>query len=178
VDHGARSIVLIGMMGAGKSSVGRCLERRTGLQRFDIDDLVVAHVGRSIPQIFTEFGEAHFRDAETDVLAALNPRQSAIVVTGGGVVLRRANVSQLKRLGLVVWLDANEEVLLDRATRRRDRPLLERADPKSAVAKLISERAPLYAAVADLRIDTSSLTHEQVSELILAEVEKLTCQSK
>src|SRR5437868_14255943 len=122
------------MMGAGKSSVGRCLERRTGLARFDTDEMVSARLGRSVADIFRELGEEQFRKAETEALAALKPAQPAIIVTGGGVVLRNENIQHLHRLGLVVWLDAEEETLFQRASRRGNRPLLQTADPRSTLA--------------------------------------------
>src|SRR3954469_24150973 len=114
----ARSIVLIGMMGAGKSSVGRCLERRTGLRRFDIDEIVSARFGQSISDVFATLGEDEFRRAGTEALASLSPMPPVIIVTGGGVVLRTENVQHLKRLGMVVWLQAEEDALFERAARR------------------------------------------------------------
>ena len=91
-----RSIVLIGMMGAGKSSVGRRLERATGLPVFDTDELVMAKAGRTIPEIFAQQGETAFRDFEAEVLSEINPKGgTAIIVTGGGIVLREGNVARL-----------------------------------------------------------------------------------
>jgi shikimate kinase len=167
----ARSIVLIGMMGAGKSSVGRCLERRTGLPRLDTDEIVSAHFRKTISEIFSELGEEQFRVAETKALANLAPLEPAIVVTGGGIVLRQENVRQLRRLGVVVWLDADEDTLFERATRKRNRPLLNTADPRSTLSKIYGERSSLYAAASDVRVDTTKRTHEEVAELILSEIE-------
>src|ERR1700730_6954913 len=107
----ARSIVLIGMMGAGKSSVGRCLQRRTGLLRFDTDEIVAFRFGTSIPEVFAKYGEEQFRSAETDALANLTPAAGLGIVTGGGVVLRDENIRHLKRLGIVVWLEAEGATL-------------------------------------------------------------------
>ena len=162
------------MMGAGKSSVGRYLERRTGLQRFDTDELISAWFGKSIPEIFTEIGEEQFRSAETEILAGVSPPQPAIIVTGGGIVLRRPNIQHLKRLGTVVWLDADTGTLFERATRRGNRPLLKTDNPRATLSKIAAERAPLYEAASDIRIDTTNLPHEQVGELILDEVEART----
>src|SRR5882762_9013328 len=92
----ARSIVLIGMMGAGKSSVGRCLQRRTGLARLDTDEMLAAEFGMSIAQVFEKHGEEKFRDFETEVLRKLATDRPAIIVTGGGIVLRTKNVDLLK----------------------------------------------------------------------------------
>src|SRR5207237_683212 len=109
----AKSIVLIGMMGAGKSSAGRCLQRRTGLGRIDIDETVATEAGMPIPQIFEQCGEEKFRDAETEALRKLAPDRPVIIVTGGGIVLRSENVDLLKQLRTVFWLQADEEALVD-----------------------------------------------------------------
>jgi shikimate kinase len=167
----ARSIVLIGMMGAGKSSVGRCLERRTGLRRFDTDELVIQRFGKTILQIFAELGEEAFRSAETDALAALPVSPPSIIVTGGGIVLRPENLEHLRRLGVVVWLDAEEETLYQRATRRRTRPLLKTENPRVTLTEIATARAPLYGHVSEIRIDTTSRSHEQVADAILSEIE-------
>jgi shikimate kinase len=160
------------MMGAGKSSVGRCLQQRTGLIRFDIDEMIVAKAGLPITEIFASQGETHFRNIETAVLNDLHLEQPVIIVTGGGIVLRPGNVERLKQLGTIVWLDAAEQTLLERASRRGDRPLLRTEDPRATLSDLIRARAPLYASAADLRIDTTHLTHDEVADAILEEIEK------
>ena len=169
----SRSIVLIGMMGAGKSSVGRCLQRRTGLSRFDTDEIVSSKFGLSIPEIFSTHGEERFREAETQVLVELTPKVSgAIIVTGGGIVLREENVDPLQRLGTIVWLDADEETLFERAS-RRGRPLLQTEDPRATFSEISRARGPHYAKIANIRIDTSALTHDEVADVILSKVEEL-----
>ena len=170
----AQSVVLIGMMGAGKSSVGRALQRRTGLPRFDMDELIEAKAGMSIPEIFAQKGEPWFRDLESTVLAEAPLQGPAIIVTGGGVVLRPNNMTALKQMGTVVWLGAEAATLLARASRRGNRPLLQTADPQVAMAALLAVRLPLYAQAADIRIDTTRLTHEEVTDVILAELHKQT----
>src|SRR5207249_9786652 len=131
-----KSIVLIGMMGAGKSSVGRCLQQRTGLARLDTDDMIAAEFGISIAEIFKKHGEAAFRDAETNLLRKLAPARSVIVVTGGGIVLRPQNVELLKNLGTMVWLTADESMLFERASRRDNRPLLQKENPRATFSEL------------------------------------------
>jgi shikimate kinase len=168
-----KSIVLIGMMGAGKSSVGRLLQRRTGLACFDTDELVAAEFGLSIAEIFARHGEPRFRDAETDVLRKLFLPQPIIIVTGGGIVLGRENVDLLKRLGTVVWLTADETTLFERASRRGERPLLKTGNPRAKFSQLLREREPLYVAAADLKIDTSSLSHDEIADQILEKIESL-----
>jgi shikimate kinase len=167
----AKSIVLIGMMGAGKSSIGRCLETLTGLSRFDTDESIVSKCALSIPEIFSKYGEARFRDMETEILSSFMPAHAAIVVTGGGMVLREQNVVMLKRLGTVVYLEADEGILFERATRRGNRPLLQGENPRARFSQIFHDRAALYAAAADFRINTTSSTHEEVARAILDEIE-------
>jgi len=164
--------VLIGMMGAGKSSVGRCLQRRTGLDRFDTDELVAAKFALSIPEIFARHGEENFRAAETKALRDLPNENAMIIVTGGGIILRNENVDLLKRLGMVVWLEAKEETLFERASRRGNRPLLQTENPRTSLAEMLQKRTPLYEKAADVRVETTKLTHDEVADIILAEVEK------
>jgi shikimate kinase len=172
----ARSIVLIGMMGAGKSSVGRALERRTGLARLDTDEAVAAQFGMSISEIFEKYGEEKFRDAETETLRKFAPDRATIVTTGGGIVLRSENVDLLKDLGRVVWLNAAESTLFERASRRNTRPLLQNDNPRAVFSEIFRKRAPLYKAAADFEIDTSKLSHEDVAEIILRNMEELAAQ--
>jgi shikimate kinase len=178
VNRTGKSIVLIGMMGAGKSSVGRLLQRRTGLARFDTDEAVAKQFDLSIPEIFSQFSEEKFRDAETEVLREFTADKSAIIVTGGGIVLREENVDLLKQLGTIVWLDADEEKLFERASRRGQRPLLQRQSPRKMFLELLRARQPLYAKAADLQVDTSVLTHDEVADMILNKIEELTAPIK
>jgi shikimate kinase len=183
--NSAHSIVLIGMMGAGKSSVGRCLQKRTGLALFDMDEMVAARFGSSISRIFEIHGEEKFRDAETEMLRGLVLNRSAgqtdsscgeqsIVVSGGGIVLREENGDLLRRLGTIVWLDAEEEILFERASTKGSRPLLETENPRKTFSHLLEARRPLYAKIADVRVDTSGRSEEEVVEEILAQIEHLT----
>lgn len=174
MSRSVKSIVLIGMMGAGKSSVGRCLQKRTGLARFDTDEVVASKLGLSISEIFSQHGEDRFREVETQVLVEFASAQSAIIVTGGGIVLREKNVLLLKRLGTVIWLEADEETLFERATRREGRPLLKTENPRSTFSQLLHERAPLYARAADIRVNTTNSTHDEVADIILEDIENRT----
>jgi len=166
------SIVLIGMMGAGKSSVGLCLQQRTRLALLDTDDLVVLKFGMPISEIFAKHGEDNFREAETQTLRGLTTTRQAIIVTGGGIVLREENVEFLKQLGAVVWLDGNTETLFERASKSGNRPLLQGADPTEAFAQMLKARLPLYAKSAHFRVDTSVLTDEEVAVAILTKLGK------
>ena len=168
-----KSIVLIGMMGAGKSCVGRCLQRQTKLPLVDTDDIVASKFRISISEIFSKYGEQGFREAETQTLRELAPAKQTIIVTGGGIVLREKNVDFLKRLGVIVWLDSSEETLFERASRARTRPLLQGENPREAFLQLLQQRLPLYAKVAHIRVDTSVLTDEEVAVAILSKLRKL-----
>jgi shikimate kinase len=168
-----RAIVLIGFMGAGKSSVGRLLARMTGLARHDTDELVGARFGLTISEIFETHGEEKFREAETDALRELSGKGEAIIVTGGGIVLRPGNVELLRGLGTIVHLGADEETLFARISRRSTRPLLRTENPRATVTQLLGARLPLYASVADIEVDTSTLTHDEVAKLILEKIEQL-----
>jgi shikimate kinase len=169
-----KSIVLIGMMGAGKSSVGRCLQRRTGLACLDTDEIVAAKFEMSIPEIFSKHGEQRFRDAETEALRELCLDRQAIIVTGGGTVLRDENIDILKRLGAIVWLDAPAEILFERASRRGNRPLLQGENSRKKFLEMLDARLPLYQKASSICVDTAKLGHDEVAEAILSEIEALS----
>ena len=165
------AIVLIGFMGAGKSSVGRTLARMTGLPRFDTDELVAARFGLTVSEIFETKGEEKFREAETDALRELAGRRGAIITTGGGILLRPKNAGLVRGLGTVVHLEADEATLFRRINRRATRPLLRTENPRATLMELLRVRLPLYRAAADLEVDTSLLTHEEVAKKILNHIE-------
>jgi len=168
-----QSIVLIGFMGAGKSAAGRALARKTGLPRFETDDIVSAQFGLPIPEIFAAFGEEKFRDAETAALHQFSQEIPAIIITGGGIVLRPVNVPLLRALGTVISLEADDETLFRRISRGAYRPLLQTKNPRADLVELLRRREPLYHSAADVRLDTSRLTHEEVADAILKRIERL-----
>jgi shikimate kinase len=168
-----RAIVLIGFMGSGKSSAGRLLAQKTGWPRFDTDEIVSARFGRPIPEIFAEFGEEQFREAETEAVKGLSADAPSVIVTGGGIVLRPENVELLRRLGRLVHLEADENTLFQRVSRRASRPLLQTENPRATLTELLCVRLPLYRAAADFQADTSRLSHDEVAEAILARMETL-----
>ncbi len=172
-----QSIVLIGMMGSGKSQVGSCLQRLTGMPVLETDEMVASNFGMSIPEIFSKHDEKTFREAETEALRALSRTDQTVIATGGGMVLREKNMKILRRLGVVVWLDGNEETLLERALRKADRPLLLTKHPKKMFSQIFGIRKPLYAKVADVRIDTSELTSEEVAVAILSKLKRMNRQA-
>jgi shikimate kinase len=171
-----KSIVLIGMMGAGKSSVGACLSQRTGLRLLDTDEIVASKFGMSIPEIFAEHGEKKFREAETEALRRMQIEEQTIIVTGGGIVLRKENVEILKSQAVIVWLDGDEETLFARASRKQNRPLLQTKNPRKSFSQILGARRPLYANIADIRVDTSVLTDEEVAVAILAKLRRMNAK--
>jgi shikimate kinase len=120
----ARNVVLVGFMGAGKSTVGRLLARRLGLCFVETDDMITAREGRSIPEIFATRGEPYFRELEAETLEALAAKQGHVIATGGGFPCRPGVMERLKALGTVVWLAADFDLLYERARRGGDRPML------------------------------------------------------
>lgn len=170
--HRGQAIVLIGFMGSGKSSVGRTLATRIGRPRYDTDEMIARRFGLPIAEIFAQHGEEVFREAETEALEQM-PAEAAIIVTGGGIVLRPQNCERLRVLGTVVNLTADEATLFERATRRKTRPLLRTPNPRATLSEMLRIREPLYAQVAEITIDTSTMTHAEVAETILREIERL-----
>lgn len=168
-----KSIILIGMMGAGKSVVGSCLQRRTKLTLLDTDEIVASTFGMSIREIFAKHGEHKFRKAEAEALSSLGTTEQAIIVTGGGIVMSEKNIDLLNRLGVVVWLDGDEKTLFERASRSGNRPLLQSENPRKVFAQILRARRPLYANIADLHLDTSVFTDEEVAVAILSKLGRL-----
>ena len=168
------NLVLIGFMGSGKSSIGRILATKLGAQLTDTDAMIVQEAGMPITQIFAGEGEEGFRNFESRVLEKLVARNASgmVIATGGGIVTREANLPLLHRLGFVIELTASEEVIFERVSRNKARPLLHTPNPRETVSKLLAVRAPLYAAAADFTIDTSARSHTEVAEAILAEAHR------
>jgi shikimate kinase len=158
------------MMGTGKSVVGKVLEEKTGLHRFDTDDMISSEVKMPIDEIFARQGEWHFRDLETGTLRSISLDEPAIIVTGGGIVLRAANIDLLRQLGTVVWLDADRATLRTRIRDLIDRPLLQTANPGETLSELLEAREPLYRRAADLRVDISQKNPLEIAELILENI--------
>ena len=153
----APNLVLVGPMGAGKSSIGRRLAERLGLAFADADREIESRCGTSVSTIFECEGEAGFRARERESLAALLAGEGLLLATGGGVVIDAGNRDLLRTRGFVVWLQVGVEEQLQRLARDRTRPLLQREDREAVLRRLADERAPLYADVADLRFDTAGL---------------------
>ena len=164
---GRRSIVLIGMMGAGKSSIGRRLAARLGIPFVDADTEIEAAAGMTIEDIFANYGEASFRSGETRVISRLLEAGPQVLATGGGAFMNPETRGIIRRDGVSVWLKADFDVLFRRVKRRNDRPLLKTADPAETLRKLMAERDPIYAQ-ADASVHSREVPHETIVEEILA----------
>jgi len=154
----ATNLILIGPMGAGKSSLGRKLAVHFGLGFVDTDDEIVRQTGASIATIFEYEGEAGFRQRERAVLAEVLAQDRQVIATGGGIVLDADNRALIARRGFVLYLHVDVEQQLVRLSHDRSRPLLDRADREDILRRLTAERLPLYRALADLEMDTSADT--------------------
>lgn len=146
-------IVLVGMMGVGKTAVGAALARRVGAAFVDTDAEIERAAAMPISEIFARDGEAFFRARETQILSRLLDGPRGVIATGGGAWIQEANRALIRRAGLAVWLDSDLETLWQRVRLRPTRPLLQTADPKGTLAALIEARAPVYAQ-ADLRVES------------------------
>ena len=159
-------IVLIGLMGAGKSTVGRRLAARMRLPFVDADSEIEAAAGMSISDIFDRFGEAHFRDGERRVIARLIDGTPKVIATGGGAFINDETRALILDSALAIWLDANTAVLADRVGRRDTRPLLRNGDPRVVLDNLAKIRNPIYA-LAPIRVPSHHAPHEATVNAIL-----------
>ena len=159
---GRRSVVLIGMMGAGKSTIGRRLAARLHLPFQDADaEIELAHAGMTIPEIFAAHGEPYFRDGEARVLARLLEGGASVLATGGGAFMREETRNRIGDKAVSIWLKADADIIMKRVKRRADRPLLQTADPAATVGRLIEEREPVYQG-ADLTIWSRDVPHDKI----------------
>ena len=172
---GRRSIVLVGMMGAGKSSIGRRLAQRLEIPFVEADQKIEeAHAGVTIPEIFATYGEPYFRSGEARVIARLLDSGPQVLATGGGAYMNADTRASIRQKGVSVWLKADFEVLMRRVKRRStaDRPMLQ-GDPAQRIAHLMAERYPVYAE-ADVTVMSRDVAHETiVNEIIAALAEPL-----
>jgi shikimate kinase len=160
---GRRSIVLVGMMGAGKSTIGRRLSARLRLPFVDADAEIEAAADMSIPEIFATHGELYFRDGEARVIARLLEGGPSVVATGGGAFMREDTRGRIRAKAVSIWLKADADIIMRRVKRRVDRPLLQTADPAATVARFIEERHPVYQQ-ADVTISSREVPHEKIVE--------------
>jgi shikimate kinase len=159
---GRRSVVLVGMMGAGKSTIGRRLAARLRLPFLDADiEIEAAHAGMTIPEIFATHGEPYFRDGEARVIARLLDSGPAVIATGGGAFMREETRNRIRDKAVSLWLKADIDVIMKRVRRRADRPLLQTPDPEATVSRLLEAREPVYRS-ADLTIASRDVPHDRI----------------
>jgi shikimate kinase len=166
---GSRSIVLVGMMGVGKSSIGRRLAARLGVPFVDADSEIEKAAGMSIADIFARHGEADFRSGEARVIARLLDGGPQVLATGGGAVMNADTRAAIKAKGVSIWLSAEFDVLMRRINKRKnDRPMLQTADPAATLRELLVAREPVYAQ-ADLTVQSREVPHDAiVAEIMTA----------
>ena len=157
----ARSIVLIGLMGAGKTAVGRRLANRLDLPFTDADSEIEIAAGQTVGEIFTEHGEAYFRQGESRVIARLLQGGPQVLATGGGAYMDARTRANIKARGISIWLKAELPVLLHRVRRRDNRPLLDSDDPDKVMRELMEKRYPIYAE-ADITVESRDVAHDLI----------------
>lgn len=161
-----RTIVLVGLMGAGKTTVGRRLARRLGLEFADSDFEIEKAAQMTVSDIFSTYGETYFRSGERRVISRLINGPARVLATGGGAFIDAETRAIMKEKSITVWLDADLDVLVERTARRDTRPLLKNGDPKQILENLMLERAPIYAQ-ADIRVRSSDGPHDAVVDSIM-----------
>jgi shikimate kinase len=172
---GSRSIVLVGMMGAGKSTVGRRLSARLRLPFLDADsEIELAHAGMTIPEIFAAHGEPYFRDGEARVIARLLDGGPTVLATGGGAFMREETRNRIRDKAVSIWLKADADIIMRRVKRRADRPLLQTADPAATIGRLLGEREPVYQH-ADITIWSRDVPHEKIVDECVAALHDRLC---
>jgi shikimate kinase len=164
---GGRTIVMVGMMGAGKSSIGRRLANRLGLAFVDADTEIEQAANATISEIFDTHGEAYFRDGERRVIQRLLDGTAKVLATGGGAFVNAETRAAIRSAGVSVWLMADRDLILQRVRRRSNRPLLKTADPEATVDGLLAVRNPIYAE-ADIHVQSRDVAHDFVIGDILA----------
>ncbi|UYN98481.1 MAG: shikimate kinase [Devosia sp.] len=166
---GGRPLVLVGMMGAGKTTVGRRLAARLGRQFIDSDEEIEKAAQMTIPEIFEQRGEAEFRAGEMRVIGRLLKEADIVLATGGGAFINPETRSIVKAEAVSVWLKAEADVLFERVSRRSNRPLLKTADPRATLEKLIADRYPVYTE-ADVTVISRDVPHDSVASDVVAAV--------
>ena len=164
-----KTVVMVGMMGAGKTAVGRALAARLGVPFLDSDHEIETAANMTIPEIFARDGEAFFRDREAQVIARLLDEERGVLSTGGGAFLRAENRAMISQRGVSVWLDADLDVIWNRVRHKTTRPLLRTGDPRATLRGLYEARVPVYA-LADLRVrsDGAASIEDMVDRVLAA----------
>ncbi len=165
----SENIYLVGLMGAGKTTIGRQLARTLKLPFYDSDKAIEERTGVDIPTIFEFEGEEGFRDREQKMIQQLTQMKGIVLATGGGAILREDNRKVLKENGFIVYLQCSVERILERTRRDTQRPLLQTENPKERIEQLFLQREPLYLSCADFKINTGIMPSKDVVEHILEE---------
>ena len=165
-----RNIFLIGFMGAGKSTIARSLQRSLNFPLVEMDERIVREQGMSINEIFEKYGEAHFRQIESDLILTIGHENASIVSCGGGVVVRPQNVENMKKSGKIVFLTATPETILERVKNGKDRPLLNGHMNVDYIRELMEKRRVLYENAADIRIDVDGKSVLEVCHEIIRKI--------
>lgn len=166
---GSASIVLVGLMGAGKSTIGWRLAERLKMPFIDADTAIEEAAGMSISDIFAVHGEAHFRDGERRVIARLLQDGGQVLATGGGAFISEQTREAIAQSGISIWLKADLDVLMKRVRKRSHRPLMRTADPEGTMRRLIDERYPVYA-LADITVMSHETPHEKIVSAVMDEL--------
>ncbi len=161
-----KNIILIGFMGSGKTEVGKRLAERLGYQFVDTDNIIEKKTGKSIGDIFREHGEGYFRGLEAEVVRDLSGLSRHVIATGGGIVINRENILNLKKTGLMVWLNASPETIYNRVRYESHRPLLYADNPLEEIKRLIGVREQFYKE-ADISVETDGLEVEKIVDIII-----------
>ncbi len=167
----ARPVVLVGLMGVGKSTVGRKLASLLRRDFVDADEAIVQAAQRSIPEIFETFGEAYFRDGERRVIARLIDEGHGVIATGGGAFVDPATRAAVLEKGIAVWIDSDIDTLVERTARRGNRPLLKQGDPRDILTRLAQERAPFYGQ-AHIRVVSETGPHADTARAIIEAIDQ------
>ncbi len=162
-------ITLVGLMGVGKSTIGRRLAARLNLEFVDADHEIEVAAGLSIPEIFERFGEAHFRDGERRVIARLIDGRPKVIATGGGAFMNEETRALMLENAIVIWIDADVDVLAERVARKDNRPLLKGRNARVALQELATQRNPTYA-LAPIHVISQTLPHDATVDAIIKEL--------
>ena len=161
-----KNIVLIGLMGSGKTTLGKCIAEKSGMEFVDTDELIIQKAGKPISKIFEDEGELIFRDLESEAVKEASEKEGAVISTGGGAVLREENIENLQKTGVLFYLQASPETLYERVKDDDSRPLLRGDDPVNILRRILSARSPYYGQ-ADFTVNTEALSPEQASDRII-----------
>lgn len=171
---GNHPIVLVGLMGAGKSSVGRRLAEKLGLDFVDADHEIEAAAGKTIAEIFADHGEAYFREGERKVIARLLDNGAQVLATGGGAYINDETRARIQKDGVSVWLKAALPLLMKRVMKRQDRPLLKAVDAEAVMRGLIEKRYPVYA-LADVTVESREVQHNHIVNDVIRALAQWDC---